>query len=102
MTLGICNNETVFSKSQLSYVNVVMTALFLCFCRTSYNNGEWYKVAVSRNGVNATLTVAPSGKSWSDPAAEMKSEYIGVTNLPTGITIIFGSSSPERFVSIPT
>ena len=50
-------------------------------------------MSVSRNGVNATLSVFPVGKPSE---GETKTEYIGVTNLPAGITIIFGAASNDR------
>lgn len=67
-------------------------------CRTTYNNGAWYRVTVSRNGVNATLSVKPLSET-SSAQSESKTEYIGLTELPEGITIVFGAASGERYFS---
>ena len=50
---------------------------------------------MSRNGVNATLSVHPLSKSTATQS-ELKTEYIGLTELPEGITIILGASSGDR------
>ncbi|XP_057303936.1 laminin subunit alpha-1-like isoform X1 [Hydractinia symbiolongicarpus] len=65
-----------------------------------YNNGDWYRVMISRSGVNATLSVRSLNPAHLQ-LSELKTNYIGVTNLPTGIAIIFGSTSTNSPVPPP-
>ena len=47
-------------------------------------------MTVARDGVNASLQVTPL-KSESQYLSESKSVYIGVTSIPNGVSIVFGS-----------
>lgn len=62
--------------------------------RTNYNDGDWYRVKVSRIGANATLFVQSMTK---ESHVETKTEYIGLIALPDGITVVLGASSGERY-----
>jgi len=68
--------------------------------RNLYNNGEWYRVTVSRSGSNATLNVLPL-KQENQYLAETKTDFIGVTTIPVGTTIVFGAASSSSPIPPP-
>lgn len=83
----------------LIYIQIpwpILTCLFSIFYRSMYNNGEYYQVTVARDGVNASLQVTPL-KSESQYLSESKSVYIGVTSIPNGVSIVFGSVPSLRW-----